>query len=83
MDVIMLGYGWFSQNGLDQGRHHGWAMDALFSKRIRPWMSSYLGHGCSLLKTGSTMRVIMVWLWMLTSQNGSDHGQHGCAMDAV
>ena len=31
MDVIMLGP-WilFSQNGLDYGRHHGWAMDALF-----------------------------------------------------
>ena len=41
MDVIMVGP-WMLcfQNGLDDARHHGWAMDALFSERIRPWTSS-------------------------------------------
>ena len=48
MDVIMVGP-WMpsSQIGLDHGRHHGWAMDALLSGRIREWTSSWLGHGPS------------------------------------
>ena len=73
-----------SQNGLDHGRHHGWAMDALFPERIRPWMSSWLGHGCSLLRPDKTMDVVMVGPWMLSSQNGLDHGRrHGWAMDVL
>ena len=52
MDVIMV-VPWMlsSQNGLDHGRHHGWAKDALFSERIRPRTSSWLGHGRPLLRT--------------------------------
>ena len=71
MDVIMVGP-WMlsSQDGLENGRHHGWAMDALFSERFKPWTfhhgwamdallsgrirewtSSWLGHGCPLLRT--------------------------------
>ena len=30
-------------------------MDALFSERITPWTSSWLGHGCSVLRTALTM----------------------------
>ena len=48
MDIIVVALS--SQNGLDHGRHHGWSMDALFSERIRPWTSSWLGHGCSRLR---------------------------------
>ena len=43
MDVAMLGSRMLSsQNGLDHGPHHGWAMDALLSerKRLWPWMFS-------------------------------------------
>ena len=37
MDVIMVGpWKLSSQNGLDPGRHHGWAMDALFSEPMEP-----------------------------------------------
>ena len=36
-----------SQIGLDHGRHHVWAMDALFPVRVKPWTSSCLGYGCS------------------------------------
>ena len=47
MDDIMVGP-WMlsSQSGLDHGRFHDLAMDALFSERIRPWTSSWLGRGC-------------------------------------
>ena len=51
-----------SQNGLDHGFHQCWAiaaMDALLSERIKPWTSSWLGHGCSLLRTDYTMDVVM------------------------
>ena len=72
-----------SQNGLDHGHHHGWAMDALFSERPKPCTSSWLGHGCSLLRTDKTMHGILVEPWMLLSQNRLDHGRHhGWAMDA-
>ena len=49
MDVIMP-WPWIPscQNGLDHGSHRGWAMDALFSDRVRPGMSSCFGNGCSL-----------------------------------
>ena len=52
MDVIIVGP-WMlsSQDGLENGRHHGWAMEALFSDRIRPWTSSWLGHGGPLLRS--------------------------------
>ena len=90
MDVIMAGpWMLSSQNGRDYGRHR-WAMDALFSERkgehahhrgcaffserIRPWTSSWLVHGCSLLRANQTMDVIMVGPWMLSSQSGLDHG---------
>ena len=61
MDVIMVGP-WVlsSQYGLDHGHHHCWAMDALFSERIRPWMTSWLGYGCFLHRTDKTMDVIIV-----------------------
>ena len=58
------------------GRHHGWAMDALFSERVTPWKSSWFGHGCSLLRAHSTMDVIMAGPWMLSPQNGLSHGRH-------
>ena len=39
------------QNELEHGRHRGWATDAIYSKRVRPWTQ----HTDS----------IMVWPWML------------------
>ena len=42
-----------------------------------PWTSSWLGNGCSLLRTDISP-------WMLSSQNGSDHGRHhGRAKNAL
>ena len=59
---------------LNHGCHHGWAMRALFSKRIKSWMSSWLGH--------ETVDIIMVGPWMLCSRNSL--GRHQCwAMDAL
>ena len=38
-------------DGVDHGHDYGWAMDALFSDRTRPWNSRWSGHGCFLLRT--------------------------------
>ena len=54
-------------------------MGCSFSERIRPWPSSWLGLGCSLLRTDSTMDVVvMVGPWMVSVQNGLDHERHHC-----
>ena len=46
----------------------GWAMRALVSERIRPWTSSWLGHGWSILKTPRPSSSILSWLG------------HGCSL---
>ena len=70
MDVIMVGPRPCRKH-VDHGRHHAWAMDALFSsEQSRPWTSSCLGHGYSLPRTDQTMDVIMVGPWMLSSNHG-------------
>ena len=73
----------FSQNRSHHGCHHGWGIDGLCSDLIRPWTHGR-HHGCSLLRTDETMDVIVVGPWMLSSQNGSDHGRHHAwAMDVL
>ena len=64
------------QNILEHGRHHGWAIDALNSERIRPWTSSWSGRGCSELRTDRTIDVIMVGPWTHWTENELDHGRH-------
>ena len=64
----------FSQNGLDHGRHYGWAMDAPFSERIRPCKSPWLGHGGSLRRTD--------YCRPRTSSWSCSERHHGWAMDA-
>ena len=49
---------------------------------LQKTMDFIMGHGCSLLRTDKTMHVIMVGPWLLSSQNGIDHGRHrGWAVD--
>ena len=58
-------------------------MDAIFSERSGPWVSSWLGHGCSLLRTDETTDAIMIGPWVLSSLNTLDQGHHHFwAMDA-
>ena len=81
-DVIMVG-SWMlsSRNTSDHGRYHGCFRDALLSER---WTSSWLGHGCSVLRMHQAIAAITVGPWMLASQNALDHGRdHGWAMDAL
>ena len=78
MGVIMVGP-WMlsSQNGSDHGRHHGWAMDAFFLRRSRPWTSSWLVHEYSLLRREQTMDVIMFVPWTLSF----NYGEETCYLD--
>ena len=62
----------------------GGAIDALLPRRIRPWASSWLGHGCSLLRTDFAMGVIMFGPYRMLFSNRLDHGRHdGWAVDAL
>ena len=57
---------------LHHGHHHSWAMDAVFSERIKTMAVIMLGAW------------MLGWRWMLFSHNGLDHVRnHGWAMDAV
>ena len=54
MDVIIAPapHGMLSSQN---GRYHGWALDALLSESIRPWTVSWLGTVCFVLRTHETM----------------------------
>ena len=60
IDVRHHGWAWVlsSQNRLDHGHRHAWAMDALVSERTRPWTSSWLGHVSS--QSDYSMDIVIV-----------------------
>ena len=78
------------KSGLDHGRHHGWAKDALFNGLDQGchdgWaMDALFAKQINVIMAGPwmlykkaawTMDVLIVGPWMLFSQNGLNHGCH-------